>query len=1215
VVVNSTGIRLGCRVATEMARAVVILLLGVMGIWAPIARAGTGEGTPSRTEVAPSAHQLAQYAQLPMSFELNQGQTDSRVKFLARGLGYTLFLASDEAVLALRANAASSAGKEEKQAVLRLKLVGAERETGVLGEEPLPGQSNYFVGNDPRLWRSHIPTYAKVRYHNVFRGVDLVYYGRQGQLEHDFVVAPGSETSPIRIGFEGAREMRVDGKGDLVLAVGEGEVRFHQPEAYQWERGIRHQVAVRYEVQGAREIGFKVGNYDRSQSLIIDPVLSYSTYLGGSGGDVASGIAVDASGYAYITGNTNSGNFPVKGAEQSKYGDSGDAFVVKLNTTGNALVYSTYLGGSGADTGAGIAVAAGDAYVVGTTTSTDFPTTTDVFQSSYGGNSDAFIAHLSSTGATLVYSSYLGGHGVDFGQAVAVDTSGYAYVTGETQSSDFPLMNPLQPTKAGGADAFVTKFNFAGTALLYSTYLGGAQTDVGQAIRVDSSGNAYVAGYTYSSDFPIEGPYQGSIAGSPDAFAAKLNPAGSALVFSTYLGGTGDDRAYGIALDTSGIYVVGMTQSTDFPTKAAFQSANHGGSDAFISKLTSAGSDLVYSTFLGGSGTDRATAIAVDSSGNAFVTGFTQSSDFPTYKPVQAVLGISGGSFCGSSLCADAFVSQMNSSGGTLTYSTYLGGAGADYGQAIALDTSGVPYVTGSTASDNFPAIAGAYQASLAGVAGNAFVAKIDPATKPGIAIVPASLSFGSEALSVRSAAKEVTVINASSAPLTITKITTSGDFLETDDCVGTLSSGGGYCTISVTFMPSDLGSATEEISITDDAPDSPHTITVTGTGVAGSTSAKVSPTSLSFGELKVGSLSDTKTVTFTNTGTSTLNISKISIGGDFVQTNTCAATLNVLEVGASCTFSVSFQPTGSGDRSGSLSISSNASGSPHSVALSGTGVAVFTVTSPTPTKTKIIGTTDFTWQFSATAPSDFTGKITLSCSSAATCAFDPQSIFAGQTSTLTLSDLSASTDNPLNFYVYGTSGSQTAKLAVTLLLKDFSLSVSPALNTIAAGDSAEYTVLVTPLYGFDEAVLLGCSNVPVNSRCSFSTSTVTPSGSPASVTLTVITVKNASLLGGIKTWLHKRPPPTALWLIAVGLFLSLLWVWRRDRTAVRRSARLGWRLAGISLALGMLLALSGCRGGLGQGTMTGNYTITIKGTLKSNTDVQRTTTFNLAVT
>ncbi|MGD0921747.1 MAG: SBBP repeat-containing protein, partial [Terriglobia bacterium] len=1079
------------------------------------------------------------------------------------------------------------------------------------------------------------------RYRGVYRGIDLVYYGRQGQLEYDFIVAPGAEARAIGLEIVGAEgvgrwPLRIDPKGDLVIATDGGDVRFHQPKAYQTEGGLRRPVGARYVLRGKGAVGLEVAAYDRRRPLIIDPVLSYSTYLGGTGGDVAYGIAVDASKYAYITGITNSSNFPILGGAQPSNSGSGDAFVVKLNTTGNALVYSTYLGGSGADTAFGIAVAAGDAYVTGKTTSADFPTTSvlhgapvDAFQLTYGGgDSDAFITHLNSSGNALVYSSYLGGRAADQANAIAVDSSGNAYLTGATQSPDFPLVNALQPTNGGGSDVFVTKVNFSGTALVYSTYLGGAQADTGQAIKVDSSGNAYVTGYTFSSDFPTQNPYQGSTTGPPDAFVAELNPDGSALVFSTYLGGSGDDRGLGIALDTSGgVYITGYTYSTtDFPTTvAAFQSVNRGDRDAFISKLSPAGSNLVYSTLLGGAGADQANGIAVDSSGNAFVTGFTQSSDFPTYTPVQAVLGISGGSFCGANPCADAFVTQINSSGGALNYSTYLGGSGPDYGQAIALASSGVPYVyvTGLTVSDNFPAIAGAYQASLAGVAGNTFVAMIDPASGPGIAIVPASVNFGNQPLSVRSAAKTVTVINAGSASLTINGITTSGDFLETGDCNGvTLSGGGGYCTISITFTPLALGAVTEEISLTDTAPNSPHTITVTGTGVAASTAVTVSPTSLSFGDVKVGSVSAPKTVTITNTGTSTLNISNISaspLGGDFVQTNTCGATLNVLDVGESCTASVSFQPLGSGSRSGSLIISSNASGSPHAVALSGTGDAVFSLTSASPTTTVTAGSTSATFSVSASAPPDFAGNITLSCSSGLTCAFDPATIFPGQTSTLTLSNLTASTTNPLNFTVSGTSGSQTATLSLTLLLADFSLSVSPALHTITAGQPAEYTVLVTPSHGFGQAVTLSCENLPSQSGCRFSQSSVTPNGSPASVTLTVTTVKNSSLLYNRRTPFGGSRLPFVLWLMLFGPLWFLFRVWKRERTGsatVLRSLLLSWRLAGISLALALLLGMSSCRGvgGVG-GTPTGNYTITVRGILNSNTDVQRTTTFNLAVT
>jgi hypothetical protein len=610
----------------------------------------------------------------------------------------------------------------------------------------------------------------------------------------------------------------------------------------------------------------------------------------------------------------------------------------------------------------------------------------------------------------------------------------------------------------------------------------------------------------------------------------------------------------------------------------------------------------------------------VNSAGNAFVTGFTQSSDFPTAAPVQSVLGISGGSACGSTVCADAFVTQLNPSGGGITYSTYLGGSGADFGQAIVLGSTGDPYIAGSTASTNFPVIAGSYQSALAGVAGNAFMAKIDSANSPAMALAPAKLNFGDQALSVRSPARTVTLINAGSAPLQITAITSpTADFTETDDCIGTVSAGGGSCTINVTYTPSALGAVTDTFSLTDNAAGSPHTITVTGTGVAAATAVTVAPTSISFGNQNVGTVSAPQTVTITNTGTATLNITQITVGGDFVQTNTCAAKLNVLNVGESCTVSVVFQPTASGARTGGLSIADNASGSPQSVTLSGTGIALFAMTSPAPTSTVVIGSTTATFTVSATAPSNFTGNITPSCSNigTATCTFNPTTIFVGQQSTLTISNLTATTTNPLNFTLNGTSGSQTATLPMTLLLADYTLTVSPALNTIVAGQPAGYTVLVTPLYGFSQAVQLSCTNLPSGSTCGFSQGSVTPHGSPASVTMTVTTTKTARFFGRPDDPFRGPPALIMLWLVCLAGLGGLLYARKRGRAgpfAVRPQMPLALRLVALGVMLAVLSWSSACRSITSVGT-TGNFTITVQGILTSNTSVIRTTTFNLAIT
>lgn len=821
----------------------VLIVLGLMGLGILIEAASVA---PLRTQSVSPRKWRDSYARLPMSFELNRGQTDPRVKFLARGPGYTLFLTSDAAVLALQENHSVQAGDSSPppDRVVRLRLVDANPAVGLSGEEELSGQSNYFLGNDPRRWRTHIPTYAQVRYRNMYRGVDLLYYGRQGELEYDFIVTAGADPGCLGLKIEGTDGIAVNPEGDLVLRTGGSEVRLRRPRAYQGDGREERGIAAQYVLRGGKEIGFAVGPYDRRRALIIDPVLSYATYLGGKGGDVAYGIAGDSSGNAYITGVTNSTDFPTLTPEQSSSHGSGEAFVSKLNATGTALVYSTYLGGAGSDTGTAIAVSAsGDAFITGTTTSVDFPATPTAFQTVYGGNTDAFVAQLDSAGSALVYSSYLGGGGTDLGQGIAVDTSGNAYVTGSTQSINFPTVGPLQATNAGSSDVFVAKVNFSGSALIYSTYLGGTEAEVGQCITVNSSGNAFVVGYTFSSNYPTLNAYQASNKGQTNAFVTELNTAGSAPVFSTYFGGSGNDRGFGIALDASGnIYLTGASRSTDFPTtSSAFQISNHGQSDAFVTKLNPAGSAVLYSTFVGGSAVDQGNAIAVDASGDAFITGFTQSGDFPTANPLQAILGISGGGSCGATPCADAFVTQLNPSGNGLVYSTYLGGSGADFGQGIALDSSGNPYVTGSTSSTNFPAIAGAFQGSLSGVAGNTFVAKIDASNAPGIAITPAKLNFGNQTISVRSAAQAVTIIDAGTQPLQITEITSSStDFAETDNCIGTLAAGGGTCTINITFTPSAVGSETDQITITDNASGSPHTITVTGTGVTAATAVTV---------------------------------------------------------------------------------------------------------------------------------------------------------------------------------------------------------------------------------------------------------------------------------------------------------------------------------------------------------------------------------------
>ncbi len=618
-------------------------------------------------------------------------------------------------------------------------LIGANLSPRVTGLEALTGKVNYFLGNDPKKWRTNIPTYAKVKYHDVYPGIDLIYYGNRQQLEYDFIVAPGADPNAIifEFGKVAANLKRrpapqVNDQGDLVLPTAGGQIRLNRPLAYQEVNGVQREISASYIFKGERRVGFQVAKYDGSRPLIIDPVLTYSTYLGVAGLDEGEAIAVDTAGNAYVTGVAGSTNFPTTpGAFQTTLGGFGgvfgfgDAFVTKLNPTGSALVYSTYIGGGGDDVSTGIAVdAAGNAYLTGLTNSrVTFPTTPGAFQTTFGGGSfDAFVTKLNPTGSGLVYSTYLGGLAQDDASRIAVDAAGSAYVTGETNSINFPTTPAVFQSSLGGDfDAFVTKLNPAGSGLAYSTFLGGGATDSGIDIAVDASGNAYVIGNSSSTDFPTTaGAFRTSFGGTRDAFVAKVNSTASALLYSTYLGGHGDDRGRGIAVDSAGnAYVTGLTNSGNFPfSPSAFQTAFNGVFDAFVAKVNPSGSGLVYSTFLGGTARDEGNSIAVDVAGNAYVTGETESSNFPTANAVQPALG-------GAS---DAFVTKLNPTGSALLFSTYLGGNSFDAGGGIALDAASDPnaYVAGSTDSNNFPTTAGAFQTIFGGNR-DAFIAKIPP--------------------------------------------------------------------------------------------------------------------------------------------------------------------------------------------------------------------------------------------------------------------------------------------------------------------------------------------------------------------------------------------------------------------------------------------------------------------------------------------------------
>lgn len=651
--------------------------------------------TPTTTK----ARLAENYGKLPLQFEANQGQFHNQARFVSRGPGYNLALNATGAALSLRS--------ADARAVVQMQPLNANPNPSITGVDKLPSISNYFRGNDPKKWRTNVTHFAKVKYAEVYPGIDLVYYGNQRQVEYDFIVAPGVDPDKIKLGFSGADELKLDDNGDLVLVTKGGELRQHRPIIYQEVDGQRAPVSGRFVITGKNRVKFEIGEYDRSKELVIDPTLNYSTYLGGTDGDDKGyAIAVDSSGNSFITGQTLATDFPTSSYYQTNQTDE-DVFVTKLNSGGTGISFSTYIGGSGVDTGRGIAVdSSGNSYVTGATYSTDFPTTNQ-YQTDQT-SVDAFILKLSSAGSSLSYSSYLGGSSDDLAYGIALDGSNNAYVVGETNSSNFPTTTSArQTTIGGGYDAFMAKMNpgsSGSSSRVYVTYLGGSTNDNGRGIAVQS-GNAYITGLAQSTDFPTASAWDSSRGGLQDAFVAKINPASggsSDLVYSTYLGGSGRETGHGIVVDGSGLaHVTGDSNSdgdnisdgydtTKFPiSNNAYQTANGGSYDVFVTKLGSGGSTISYSTLVGGTGDETGFAVALDSS-NIVITGETSSTN---YDVAGALQNDQDG--------LDAFVSKINpaSNGATdLTFSTYHCGDSSDSGRGVAVLSSAI-YVAGFTES------------------------------------------------------------------------------------------------------------------------------------------------------------------------------------------------------------------------------------------------------------------------------------------------------------------------------------------------------------------------------------------------------------------------------------------------------------------------------------------------------------------------------------
>ena len=590
-------------------------------------------------ETAAEPRAVENFGKLPLAFEKNQGQAAPAADFLARGAGYHVSLSHGNAHIVWRCD------KGTAPASVDLRLVGAASNPRVAGRNALAGKVNYFIGNDPARWRTDIPTFGRVEYAEVYRGIDLAYYGNEGRLEYDFIVAPGSDPHLIRIAAGGARKVQIDAGGDLLLDTAGGEVRFRRPVSYQEIAGARHPVKSKYEIAGFSEVRFTMGSYDVRYPLVIDPSLAYSTYLGGSSAESGVAIAVGPDGNAFVTGISYSTDFPLVNAEQASYPLDGAMFVTKFNATGSGLVYSTYFGSSDTDAVHAIAVdSSGNAYIVGSTASTDFPLKNPLYPTLTSGDTDAFITKFSAAGNALVYSTYLGGSRGDYAYGVAVDASHNAYVAGTTYSNDFPVTSGAYQTTCSSSCSFVTKVNAAASALTWSTYFSqspgqGSYTAV-TAVAVDSSGSVYLTGVTPGGLPVTPGAPQPVFGGIEDGFVAKLASTGASLTYCTYVGGSEWDTANAIAVDSAGnAYVTGETESADLPaTAAALQPKLAGFSNAFVGKLNGSGTEWQYLTYLGGQRYDGAYGIAVDSAGNAIAAGYTWSSNFPRAAALQPVL-------------------------------------------------------------------------------------------------------------------------------------------------------------------------------------------------------------------------------------------------------------------------------------------------------------------------------------------------------------------------------------------------------------------------------------------------------------------------------------------------------------------------------------------------------------------------------------------------
>jgi hypothetical protein len=962
----------------------------------------------------------AAYGKLPMTFERNQGQTSAKAQFVARGQGYSAYLTAGGMVLSLRLSrvAAETSGAvpvahaQSPNTPLQFNLLGAAQNASVVGENQQPGRVNYFFGKDPKRWHTNVPTYGRVRYKEIYPGIDLIYHGNRQQLEYDFEVSGGGNPNLIQFEIKGTDNIYLDSDGTLAVKVNGGELRFLTPVVYQTANGQRTPIGGRYIMKDSAHIGFAIDQYDSSKPLVIDPVLTYSTYLGGSGTEYATGLAVDSGDSVYVGGYTDAADFTLSTLGSPAAGVD-HVFVAKLDPTGSTLVYADYLGGENADEGLAIALdSTNNVYIAGTTQSTQFPTV-NPYQATIPGANSAFLSKISPDGSTLVYSTYLGGSADEVVAGVGVDSTGSSIVTGYTTSTNFPVANAYQATASANAGGifgnygFLTKFSSDGMSLVYSTYLGGASNVILSCVNqvpcwpqpnsyitgmaLDSADNAYVTGNTNTYDFPVtSGAYLSTDANPMDGgvgFVSKFSNAGS-LQYSTYFYESSGSftELDAIAVDGAGsAYITGMALSDGtFPLTSTTicdpavygQGCNY----AFVTKFDPTGSSLAYSTFLGPNNYAQPVALRLDADNDAYVVATTWSNSFSLVNPIET--------YTNTDDSYEAILVELNPTATSELSATYLDGSLDSYAGGLALDSGGNAFILGMTDSTDFPTTQSSFQGVYGGGGLDVFVMKVGANSAPAVSISPESLQFATQEVGSSSQPQLALLRNMGSSALSISSISTIGDFAESDNC-GTSVFAAGSCTLSVIFTPTASGSRSGSVVIQDDAAGSPHTVSLSGGGSGPDVIFSLS--SLSFSTVQTGS-SAAQSLRLANNGNVTLSINTIQVTGDFAQTNNCSTSV---PANSSCTINVTFTPTLPGARNGTLTINDNAPGNPQTLNLTGVG-SDFGLMSSTNSQIAKPGVA-VSYQVTVTpVGGPFTGTVRLSCGdlpASAACSLSPSSV------------------------------------------------------------------------------------------------------------------------------------------------------------------------------------------------------------------------------